>query len=96
MYNKEKFAYVEVEMDRNDYYGIEGLKENLESWCPHLYRATEDDKVVRYKGLMTLKEAYGLNTLMAASPEGFMYKAKMDGLDFNDHRNNKRFIPFYW
>jgi hypothetical protein len=92
MYNENKFTYIVVKMDNDDF--VETLREDLEKWCPHLYPATKNGAVVVYKGLIPIKEARDLNTLLAVSPYGIGYEVTMDGLNIHDHRNNRRLVPF--
>lgn len=92
MYNKEKFAYLEVEMDKDDY-AIVDMMMDLKSWCEHLYpvAGNESVTVIRYKGLVPLREVRFLDELIQMSPYGDGYRVTMDGTNMYDPVNVDRF-----
>lgn len=85
MYDVKRFVMTEVIMETKDY-AIEQLIKDLRGWSKHLYLVSESDGLIKYKGLIPIKELEDIRLLLAVSPYGNGYKVIVEGYDIYDLR----------
>lgn len=80
MYDKNRFKFVEVLIEKSDYMK-EQLVSDLLNWNRHLY-LVDDKNYIKYRGLVPVREIKDLELLRAMSPYGTGYKFVVEGEDF--------------
>lgn len=80
MYNRDKYGYVIVKIDKDDY-EKEYLVEDLFRWTRHLYESEE----LVFKGLCPVKEIKNIKYMVYTSYMGDGYDITVDGLKLDEY-----------
>ena len=82
MYDTTRFVYMVVTIDKKDY-AQEQLIEDL-SWREPRLGRVDDERYIRFQGLVPRESIETIESLKAISPYGNGYDVKIEGLDIYD------------